>query len=165
MSESLPIVLPCAKDELAAAHLWLAQVLVSFAQAEQEIGHLCMRIGLPINAGPLGSIKPLLYRLSRSQDRRCANLVKRIERWQSLRPVRHVLAHATVRVLYDENRKPVIVTRHLPRDADDVTPDRVWQNQECTDILRIAASDGRSISDQVRNLMGDKAIIAQLCQP
>jgi hypothetical protein len=165
MSESLPVVEACARDELAAAQLWLAQVLVNFAKAEQAIGQLCLRVDLPIKTGPLGSVNELRNRLSRTEDRRCRNLEKRIERWQSLRPIRHVLAHATVRVLFDESRNPFIVTRHLPRDANDITPDRVWLTAESSEILRVATNDGRSIHDQVRNLLDDKKVIEQLRKP
>lgn len=165
MSESLPIISHCAKDDLASAHQWLAQVLTNFARAEQAIGRLCLRVDLPIRNGPLGSVNELRNRLSRTEDRRCRNLEKRIARWQSLRPVRHVLAHATLQVLFDEDRKPVIVTRHLPRDEDDITPDRVWTADESREILRIATSDGRSIHDQVRNLLDDNRIIEQLRKP
>lgn len=162
MSENLPVVSSCAKDDLAAAHLWLAQVLTSFARAEQSIGRLCLQVQLPIKNGPLGSVNELRSRLARADNRRCKNLEKRIERWQSLRPVRHVLAHATVQVLFDESRNPVIVTRHLPRDEDDVTPDRLWLADERKEMLRVATSDGRSIHDQIRNLLEDKTIIELL---
>ena len=165
MSESLPVPKTNNSDDLAVAHQWLAQVLTSFAKAEQAIGRLCVGIGLPIKNGPLGSVNDLRKRLVRAEDRRCKNLERRIERWQSLRPVRHVLAHATVRILFDENRNAVIVTRHLPRDEDDVTPDRVWTAEESLEVLRVASNDGRSIHDQVRNLLGDKKIIDQLRKP
>jgi hypothetical protein len=162
MSESLPVHQASAKDDLATAHQWLAQVLTSFAKAEQAIGRLCLGVGLPIKNGPFGSVNDLRKRLVRMEDRRCQNLEKRIERWQSLRPVRNVLAHATVRILFDENHNAVIVTRHLPRDEDDVTPDRVWTAEESLEVLRVASNDGRSIQDQVRNLLEDKKIIEQL---
>jgi hypothetical protein len=162
MSESLPIDQATPKDDLAVAHQWLGQVLTSFAKAEQAIGRLCVCANLPIKNGPLGSVNDLRKRLARTGERRCQNLEKRIARWQSLRPVRHVLAHATVRVLFDENRIPVIVTRHLPRDEDDVTPDRVWSSEESLEVLRVATNDGRSIHDQVRNLLEDKKLIDQL---
>lgn len=165
MSENLPVDRVSAKDDLAVAHQWLAQVLTSFAKAEQAIGRLCLGINLPIKNGPLGSVNDLRNRLVRSGDRRCQNLEKRIERWQSLRPVRHVLAHATVRILFDENRNAVIVTRHLPRDEDDITPDRVWTAEESLEVLRIASNDGRSIHDQVQNILGDKKVIEQLRKP
>jgi hypothetical protein len=165
MSESLPIHQTSANDDLAVAHQWLAQVLTNFAKAEQAIGRLCIGVSLPIKNGPLGSVNELRNRLRRAEDRRCKNLEKRIERWQSLRPVRHVLAHATVRVLFDESRNAVIVTRHLPRDEDDVTPDRIWSAEESLEVLRIASNDGRSIHDQVQNLLNDKMVIAQLRKP
>ena len=79
--------------------------------------------------------------------------------------MRHVLAHSTVRVLFDENDNAVVVTRHLPRDEDDVTPDRVWSAEESREVLRIATNDGRSIHDQVSNLLGDKKVIEQLRKP
>lgn len=110
----------------------------------------------------MGSVNELRARLAKSESRGCRNLEKRIDRWQSLRPVRHVLAHATLQVLYDENRTPVFVTRHLPLDTDDVTPDRVWTNAECKELLRMATNDGRSIHDQVRNLLADTKLIEQL---
>lgn len=120
---------------------------------------------MPIKNGPLGSVTELRNRLRRTEDRRCKNLEKRIGRWQSLRPARHLLAHATVQVLFDENNSPVIVTRHLPRDAEDITPDRVWLASESSEILRVATNDGRSIHDQVRNLLEDTKIIEQLRKP
>lgn len=165
MSETLPVHQSGTRDDLVVAHQWLGQVLTSFAKAEQAIGKLCVSANLPIKNGPLGSVNDLRKRLIRTGDRRCQNLEKRIERWQSLRPVRHVLAHATVRVLFDENRNAVIVTRHLPRDEDDVTPDRVWSAEESLEVLRVASNDGRSIHDQVRNLLQDKKIIEQLRKP
>lgn len=165
MSEEIPVVAAGPKGDLAEAHQWLAQVLTSFAKAEQAIGLLCLRLELSIKNGPLGSVKELGARLARSENRRCRNLEKRINRWQSHRPVRHVLAHATLQVLYDENRSALFVTRHLPLDREVVTPDRVWTENERKELLRIAANDGRSIHDQVRNLLEDTKLIEQLRQP
>lgn len=165
MSETIPVIVSAAKEELATAYQWLAQVLTSFARAEQAIGQLCLRVGLPIKNGPLGSVTDLRNRLHRMEDRRCKNLEKRIARWQTLRPVRHVLAHATLFVLFDEERNPVIVTRHLPRDEDDITPDRVWLPSESKEILRVANSDGRSIQDQIKNLLDDNKVIEKLRNP
>lgn len=162
MTETLPIGVSLPKDDLAQAHQWLALVLTNFARAEQAIGQLCLRLDLPIKNGPLGSVNELRSRLSKSEDRRCRNLEKRIARWQALRPVRHVLAHATLQILYDEDRNPVFVTRHLPLDKDDVTPDRVWTREEREEIVRLASSDGRSIHDQTKNLLGDAKTIALL---
>ena len=64
MSENLPVERSSAKDDLAVAHQWLAQVLTSFAKAEQAIGRLCLGINLPIKNGPLGSVNDLRNRLS-----------------------------------------------------------------------------------------------------
>ena len=164
MSEELPIVAASPKRDLADAYQWLALVLTNFAKAEQAIGQLCLRLDLPIKNGPLGSVNELRARLVRSEDRRCLNLEKRIARWQALRSVRHVLAHATLRVLYDEQHNPVVVTRHLPLDKDDVTPDRVWTTEEQSEILRLATNDARSIHDQIRNLLVDAAVLARLLQ-
>lgn len=162
MSENLPIPVVPPRDDLAQAHQWLAQVLTNFAKAEQAIGQLCLRLDLPIKNGPLGSVNELRARLAGSEDRRCRNLEKRIARWQALRSVRHVLAHATLQVLYDEQRNPVVVTRHLPLDKDDVTPDRVWTREEQAEVLRLASNDGRSIHDQIRNLLADSKGLAGL---
>ena len=153
----------CSKADLAEAYQWLAQVLTSFAGAEQAIGQLCFAFNLSVKNGLLGSVNELRNRLRLSDDRRCRNLEKRIARWQSLRPVRHVLAHGTVSVLYDQARNPLFVTRHLPLDKEDVTPDRVWTNEERLELLRVATNDGRSIQDQVRNLLTDAKLIERLC--
>lgn len=165
MSENLPIVAANPKGDEADALIWLAQVLTNFAKAEQAIGQLCVRLDLPIKNGPLGSVNELRVRLRESGDRRCRNLEKRIDRWQSLRPVRHVLAHGTVLVLDDETRNPVFVTRHLPLDKEDVTPDRVWTTADRLGFLRITTNDGRSISDQIRNIQIDSKLIEKLFQP
>lgn len=162
MSEHSPVVTTGPKGQLADAYQWMAQVLTSFAKAEQAIGQLCLRLDLPIKNGPLGSVNELRARLARSENRCCRNLEKRIDRWQSLRPVRHVLAHGTLQILYDEDRCPVLVTRHLPLDKDDVTPDRVWAEIERIELLRMATNDGRSIHDQVWNLLADTKLIEQL---
>ncbi|MFU7527060.1 hypothetical protein [Qipengyuania sp. ASV99] len=165
MSETLPIALVEPKEDLADAHQWLARVLTSSAQAEQAIGHLCLRLDLPIKNGPLSSIDQLRARLEKSDARRIKNLIKRIDRWRSLRPLRHVLAHCTLQVLYDEDRNPFIVTRHLPLDREDVTPDRLWIDAERMELLRVTANDGRSISDQVRNILSDAKLLADLQKP
>lgn len=165
MSEALPVTLTCAKSSLSEAYQWLAQVLTSFAKAEQAIGHLCVRLDLSIKNGPLGSVDELRNRLIRAEHPRCRNLEKRISRWQSLRSVRHVLAHCTLQVVYDENRAPLFVTRHLPLDKDDVTPDRVWTANERSELFRLASNDARSIHDQVRNLLEDTKLIKELCKP
>jgi hypothetical protein len=165
VSEDSPVVPASPKGDLVDAYQWLAQVLTSFARAEQAIGQLCLTLDLSIKNGPLGSVNELRARLVRSKDRRCRNLEKRISRWQSLRPVRHVLAHGTVQVLYDESHIPVFVTRHLPLDKEDVTPDRVWTGAERMELLRVATNDGRSIHDQVKNLILDAKLIETLRTP
>jgi hypothetical protein len=164
VSVNLPIAESPPTDDMAKALHWLALVLTNFAKAEQAIGQLSIRLALPIKNGPLGNVNELRSRLAKSGDRRSRNLEKRIARWQALRPVRHVLAHATLQVLYDEERKPVVVTRHLPLDSDDVTPDRVWTAEERAEIVRLASSDGRSIHDQVRNLLAEPKALARLIQ-
>lgn len=165
MSEELPVTVAAPKSDVANAYLWLGQILTNFARAEQAIGQLCLALDLSIKNGPLCSVNELKARLDASEDRRCHNLSKRIERWRSLRPVRHILAHGTVQVLYDEKRLPVFVTRHLPLDKEDATPDRVWTATEQSELLRISANDGRSIQDQVRNLLQDGKALAALGKP
>lgn len=77
---------------------------------------------------------------------------------------RHLLAHATLIVLYDADRQPVLVTRHLPRDKADVTPDRIWPVAEQRELLRQVSNNSRSICDLVRNLLADSAALARLKQ-
>jgi hypothetical protein len=84
VSEIQPVVAAGPKGDLADAYQWLAQVLTSFARAEQAIGQLCLKLDLPIKNGPLGSVNELRARLVKSEDRGCRNLEKRIDRWQSL---------------------------------------------------------------------------------
>ena len=162
MIQDLPVVAAGPKRDLADAFQWLAQVLTSFAKAEQAIGQLCSKLDLKIKNSHLDSVNELRARLARSENRRCRNLERRIDRWQSLRPVRHLLAHGTLQVLYDEGCNPVFVTRHLPLDRELVTPDRVWSGAECKELLRVVSNDGRSIHDQVKNLIDDAELIAKL---
>jgi hypothetical protein len=75
------------------------------------------------------------------------------------------LAHASLLVLHDSAGKRFILTRHLPLDRYDVTPDRLWTEEECKELLRIANNDGRSIADQIRNLMLNSALMAELSKP
>lgn len=149
-------------DDIAEALQWLARVLTNFAKAEQAVGQLSSAMNLPIRKGLLGSLDEVIDRMESVEDRHCQNLSKRIVRWRSLRPVRHLLAHATLRVVYDESHEPLVVTRHLPLDQNDVTPDRVWTQAERIRLLRIVTSDGRSISDQVNNVLERKTLIARL---
>lgn len=76
--------------------------------------------------------------------------------------MRHLLAHATLHCLIDGTGREIVVTRHLPRDKDDVTPDRMWTPEEREELLRQATSDSRSISDQVRNILADPSGVTRL---
>lgn len=144
---------------------WLGRVLAHFATAERAIGQLCIALDLPIEKGPLSSLQQLCHRLSRSKDKRCQALLKRIERWRSLRPMRHLLAHASLLVVRDHAGNTFILTRHLPLDRHDVTPDRLWTQEECMELLRVASNDGRSIADQIRNLMQNSTAVGELKKP
>ena len=144
---------------------WLGRVLTQFAVAERAIGQLCIALDLPIDKGPLSSLQTLCNRLCRSSDKRCQTLLKRIERWRSFRPLRHLLAHASIMVVHDNAGNGFLLTRHLPLDRYDVTPDRLWTLDECQQLLKVASSDGRSITDQIRNLMQTPALMTALKQP
>lgn len=141
---------------------WLGRVLAHFATAERPIGQLCIALDLPVEKGPLSNLQQLCNRLTRSSDKRHQALLKRIERWRSFRPLRHLLAHASVLVVHDAAGKRYILTRHLPLDRYDVTPDRLWTQEECKELLRVASNDGRSIADQIRNLMQNTVLLAEL---
>jgi hypothetical protein len=143
-------------------YAWIGRVLTNFASAEQAIGNLCVKIDLPISNGALSKLTELRKRLRLSEDRKCAALEKRIERWSNNRPYRHLLAHSTVRCLYDASGGEVVVTRHLPRDADDVTPDRTWTIGERGELLRQATNDSRSIRDHVKGLLADPSKLTKL---
>ena len=58
----------------------------------------------------------------------------------------------------------MLITRHLPRDASDVTPDKVWTDAERAELLRQSANDSRSICDQIRNLLADPGALLRLRQ-
>lgn len=156
--EGPPLVVP-QRDEFSEALQWLAKVLTRFAAAEQAIGELSLAMDLPIKNGLLSSLDEVLCRLDAAQDRRCKSLTERINRWRSLRPVRHLLAHATIRIVFDENYEPLIVTRHLPLNQKDVTPERVWTRAEQKELLRIVSNDGRSIVHQVQFLIQHKSTL------
>lgn len=141
---------------------WAGRVLSHFASAEQAIGRLSLALDLPIEKGALSNLADLRNRLVAAEDRHCSALNNRIARWMSHRPVRHLLAHATIHQLTDQAGRDVVITRHLPRDRVDVTPDRMWTSEEREELLRQATSDSRSISDQVSNLLSDKALVAKL---
>ena len=151
-------------DELSDGdpYAWIGRVLTNFAIAEQAIGRLCLKLDLPISNGSLTKIGELRERLRQSPDRKCQALEKRIERWSSNRPLRHLLAHSTVSCLTDASGGNVVVTRHLPRDASDVTPDRAWTRDERQELLRQATNDGRSIHDHVKGLLADPTRLAKL---
>lgn len=68
-------------------------------------------------------------------------------------------------VVHDNMGNSFLLTRHLPLDRYDVTPDRLWTRDECQQLLKVASSDGRSITDQIRNLMQTPALMTALKQP
>ena len=144
---------------------WLGRVLNHFAIAERAIGQLCVALDLSVEKGPLSSLQTLCSRLECCTNKRCQTLLKRIERWRSLRPLRHLLAHASIMVMHDSAGNRFILTRHLPLDRYDITPDRLWTEAECRELLRVASNDGRSIADQIRNLTGNPALLAELKKP
>lgn len=139
----------------------VGRVLSHFACAEQAIGRLCVCLEIPIDRGALSNLADLRQRLVKVEDRHCAALNNRITRWISYRPVRHLLAHATLHQLTDQAGRDVLVERHLPRDESDASPDRMWSGEERDALLRMATSDSRSIADQVSNLLLNKALIAK----
>ena len=143
-------------------HKWMGLVLDHFARAEQALGRLSVALGLPIANGSLSSLNEVRNRLQKVGSAKCKALDKRIERWSRNRHFRHLLAHATVTTLFDATGRMVIVTRHLPRDDKDVTPDRLWTQEEQKELLRQASNDSRSICDQVRNLTSDLAHLKTL---
>jgi hypothetical protein len=146
-------------------YAWIGRVLTNFAIAEQAIGRLCLELDLPISNGSLTRIGELRDRLRQSPDRKCQALEKRIKRWSANRPFRHLLAHSTVSCLTDASGGNVVVTRHLPRDVSDVTPDRAWTSDERHELLRQATNDGRSINDHVKGLLADPGRLAKLRPP
>ena len=160
MSELLPVDKPV--DTGVTPHGWLGLVLDHFARGEQAIGQLSLALGLPISNGSLSSLNEILNRLQASGDRKAKALEKRITRWSANRPKRHLLAHATIFVLKDSEGQQVLVTRHLPRDANDVTPDRMWTVDERAELFRQASNDSRSICDHVRNILADPVLLNQL---
>ena len=162
MSEQLPVTTSEVQPASLEPFDWLGRVLTQFAIGERAIGQLCINLDLPIEKGPLTSLQLLCTRLARTTDRRCQALLKRIERWRSLRPLRHLLAHGSITVMHDSAGNRYFLTRHLPQDRYDVTPDRLWTDAECRELLRVATNDGRSIADQVRNLMQNVTVIAEL---
>ena len=168
MSELLPVT-EAAAEPVAPVPIepfnWLGCVLTHFATAERAIGQLCLTLDLPVEKGPLSSLQQLCARLSQSGHKRRQTLLKRIERWRSFRPLRHLLAHASVMVVHDSTGKRFVLTRHLPLDRYDVTPDRLWTEDECRELLRVATNDGRSIADQIRNLTHNATLLAELKKP
>jgi hypothetical protein len=165
VSEQLPVTSPAAVSVPIEPFDWLGRVLAHFATAERAIGQLCIALDLPVEKGPLSSLQQLCNRLAQSSNKRCQTLLKRIERWRSFRPLRHLLAHASLLVVHDSAGNRFILTRHLPLDRYDVTPDRLWTHEECKELLRVASNDGRSIADQIRNVMQDSILMAQLKKP
>lgn len=165
MSEVLPVTPSQAQVFTLEPFDWLGRVLTQFAIGERAIGQLCVALDLPIEKGPLSSLQLLCTRLAQNGDKRCQTLLKRIERWRSFRPLRHLLAHASIMVVHDGTGSRFILTRHIPLDRFDVTPDRLWTEEECKELLRVATNDGRSISDQVRNLLQNVALMEELKKP
>ncbi len=159
MNASIGLDLP---PPVCSPYEWLGRVLVGFAHAEQAIGRLSLALGLPIETGSLSSLTELRRRLQAADDKGCRELDKKIASWNSDRPKRHLLAHATLRILRDDRGREIVVTRHLPRSKNDVTPDLMWSLEERQEILRYATNDGRSIADQVKNLLGDQSRLAKL---
>lgn len=151
-----------AKPPKSDAHGWMGLVLDHFARAEQAIGQLSLAMDLPITNGSLGSLAEIRKRLIISEDRKAKALDQRIARWSKNRPFRHLLAHATIIPLFDAGGRSVIVTRHLPRDASDVTPDRLWTFEEQKELLRQVSNDSRSICDHVRGTLSAPALLARL---
>ncbi|ANY19052.1 hypothetical protein A6F68_00517 [Tsuneonella dongtanensis] len=141
---------------------WLARVLTNFAVAEQALGKLCAGLDLPIASGPLSSLNEARRKLVAAGEKRFTLLDNRITRWSSYRAMRHLLAHATLVELIDGAGRPMLITRTLPRDRDDVTPDRLWTLDEREELLRQATNDGRSIADQVRNILADPSSVVRL---
>ncbi|MGB7373584.1 hypothetical protein [Pontixanthobacter sp.] len=149
---------PISTDPL----VWLASVLTSFADAEQALGRLSVALGYRIEHGSLGNLQSVRDILSSSDDRRLRNFERRIARWLGNRPIRNLLAHATVKQVFDTSGQPFIVTRHLPRDSADVTPDRVWSENECEAFLRDVRKDSQSIRHHVSNLFANPARLSAL---
>ncbi|WP_324073315.1 MAG: hypothetical protein RSE14_10105 [Erythrobacter sp.] len=165
MTEQLTVTAAVAEPMPIEPFDWLGRVLANFATAERAIGQLCLALELPVEKGPLSNLQNLCHRLERNSNKRCQTLLKRIERWRSLRPLRHLLAHASIMVVRDSAGNRFILTRHLPLDRYDVTPDKLWTEAECRELLRVASNDGRSISDQIRNLLLDSVAMAELKKP
>ncbi len=165
MSEQLPVDASAVQQVALEPFDWLGRVLTHFAIAERAIGQLCIALDLPVENGPLSSLAALTARLQGTADKRCQALLRRIERWRAFRPLRHLLAHATIMIVHDAAGHRFFVTRHLPLDRHDVTPDRLWTEDECRELLRIATNDGRSIADQVRNILRQAALMAELRKP
>jgi hypothetical protein len=143
-------------------HNWVGQVLDHFARGEQALGRLTIEIGLPITKGSLGSLAEVRRRLTVSGDKKANLLEQRIARWVKNRPLRHLLAHATITTLFDASGRMVLVTRHLPRDLTDVTPDRIWTFEEQKELLRQANNDSRSICDHVHGILEKPLLVAKL---
>jgi hypothetical protein len=165
VSEQLPVTTLAQAPFPIEPFDWLGRVLAHFATAERAIGQLCLALDLPVEKGPLSSLQSLCTRMERTNNKRCQTLLKRVERWRSLRPLRHLLAHASITVLHDAAGNRFILTRHLPLDRYDITPDRLWTEDECRELLRVANNDSRSIADQIRNLLADSALLSQLKRP
>ena len=158
----MPVLAPPPVSGEQSPYEWLGRVLTHCAEAEQALVRLCVELGLPIEKGSLSRLADLRRKLAKAGGRRCKLLDDRIARWSSSRPIRNLLAHATLHELTDRYGALIIVTRHLPRDQDDVTPDRMWTKAERDLQLKQARSDGRSICDLVANLLSDPECLKRL---
>ena len=143
-------------------YAWMGQVLDHFARAEQALGNFSKALDLPIQNGSLGSLQTVRQKLAGVPDKKAKNLLDRIEAWLANRPYRHLLAHATLVTVFDARGAIMLVTRHLPRDAQDVTPDRVWTHEDQMKLLREATNDSRSICDHVKAIMANDTLMAKL---
>lgn len=153
-----------AQPSARCPYEWLARVLTGFALAEQALGQLSLDLKLSTKSGPLGSLEELRRKLSTSNDKRLVTLEKRVARWNSNRALRHLLAHCTMLCFKDTSGREMVITRTLPRDQNDVTPDRLWTPEEREELLRKATNDSRSIADQIANLRTDPAKMNQLAR-
>jgi len=68
-------------------------------------------------------------------------------------------------VVHDGAGNRFILTRHLPLDRDDVTPDKLWTEAECRDLLKVAMSDGHSIARRIDNLRQNSKALSELKKP
>ena len=140
--------------ELTAAQAWLGAVVSEFSRAEQALGRLAQAVDLKTDRGNLSNLRHLRDKLSRCPGP-CASLDKRISEWANYRELRHLLAHATLRVVTDHKGRVLTLTRICPLSAEDQTPDRAWSTEERDSIRHIARRLGQSIEDKVDHILSD----------